>query len=145
MNNQGFIYAPNSSFAEVFACTTHSPADSVTYSFGRNETITPQTTLNTTNSKFFTSKTFSNAQIHWRSGTLGSNQLVEVYLRNTTTSTDQLITNSLDLSAAVSSAATLNISGLNISVNNTDNYVIKIVCPIWTTNPINSAYKVILF
>jgi hypothetical protein len=66
--------------------------------------------------------------------TNGSNETVNVYLRNLTTATDYLIgTFTSDFGA--NQSKTFLYTGLNINVNSTDNWSFKILTPTWTTNP----------
>jgi hypothetical protein len=66
--------------------------------------------------------------------TNGSNETVNVYLKNITTGTDYLIgTFTSDFGA--NQSKTFIYTGLNINVNSTDNWSFKILTPTWTTNP----------
>lgn len=61
-------------------------------------------------------------------------ELVTMYLRNLTTSTDYTI-GTFNLSIGASSLASFIFTGLSISVNTSDSYTVKFLTPTWSTNP----------
>jgi hypothetical protein len=71
----------------------------------------------------------------------GSNEDVTLYIRNITTATDYLVgTFKEDYSA--NAAKTFKFTGLNIAVNGTDFWTVKILTPTWVTNPTSVRYGI---
>lgn len=64
----------------------------------------------------------------------GSNETVNVYLRNLTTATDYSLGTFIS-DFGSNQSKTFLFTGLNISVNSTDNWNFKILTPTWVTNP----------
>lgn len=64
----------------------------------------------------------------------GSNETVNVYLRNLTTATDYSLGTFIS-DFGSNQSKTFLFTGLNISVNSTDNWSFKILTPTWVTNP----------
>ena len=71
----------------------------------------------------------------------GSNEDVTIYVRNITTATDYLV-GTFKEDYTLNTSKTFKFSGLNIAVNDTDFWTIKILTPTWVTNPTNVRYGI---
>lgn len=133
---------------KVVGHTTTSPADLTTYCYGATQGNTMQATVNGGGAifKFVRSKTITQIVMDLRIGTVGSNEVVNIYLRNCNDSTEQLI-GTIDYSLVdfVGASAQTKIFSVNIPVLNTKSYTIKEVIPNMITNPINVAKTFHLF
>jgi hypothetical protein len=111
-------------------------ADSTNYHMG----IAVAATLNTTSSirRFKFTNAGSVKEVSWNlfQSVNGSNETVTLYLRNESTSTDNLIGTFTSDFGANSVLSTL-FTGLSITVNTTNDYVFKIATPAFGTNPTN--------
>jgi hypothetical protein len=111
-------------------------ADSTNYHMG----IAVAATLNTTSSirRFKFTNAGSVKEVSWNlfQSVNGSNETVTLYLRNESTSTDNLIGTFTSDFGANSVLSTL-FTGLSITVNTTNDYVFKITTPAFGTNPTN--------
>jgi hypothetical protein len=110
-----------------------SPLDSTSYHFGI-QPWTPNTTAAFRGFKFTDAGTVEKFAMSLSQTINGSNQTVNIYLRNVTTSTDYSIGTFTSDFGANSTLKTL-LSGLSIAVNTTDDWTVKILTPAWTTNP----------
>jgi hypothetical protein len=109
------------------------PADATAYySSGNIQSASGTATLR--QFKFLFVKTLKSATFTFGQTGNGTGETVTLYLRNITTATDFLIgTFTSDFGA--SSVQTFNYTGLNISVNTTDQWTVKYLAPTWVTNP----------
>jgi hypothetical protein len=71
----------------------------------------------------------------------GSSEDVTLYIRNITTATDYLV-GTFKENYTSNSAKTFKFTGLNIAVNGTDFWTVKIVTPTWVTNPTAVRYGI---
>lgn len=71
----------------------------------------------------------------------GSNEDVTIYVRNITTATDYLV-GTFKEDYTLNTCKIYKFSGLNIAVNDTDFWTIKILTPTWVTNPTNVRYGI---
>ena len=110
-----------------------SPLDSTSYHFGI-QPWTPNTTAAFRAFKFTDAGTIEKFSFALSQTINGSNQTVTIYLRNVTTSTDNLIGTFTSDFGASTTLKTL-ITSLSISVNTTDDWTLKILTPAWGTNP----------
>jgi hypothetical protein len=110
-----------------------SPLDSTSYHFGI-QPWTPNTTAAFRAFKFTDAGTVEKFSFALSQTLNGSNQTVTIYLRNVTTSTDNLIGTFTSDFGANTTLKTL-ITALSISVNTTDDWTLKILTPAWGTNP----------
>ena len=110
-----------------------SPLDSTSYHFGI-QPWTPNTTPAFRAFKFTDAGTIEKFSFALSQNINGSNQTVTIYLRNVTTSTDNLIGTFTSDFGANTTLKTL-ITALSISVNTTDDWTLKILTPAWGTNP----------
>lgn len=110
-----------------------SPADSTSYHFG---IIGDAMGITTTRREFKFTKAGNVTEFSFNllQTNNGSGETVNIYLRNTSTATDTSIGTFTSDFGASGSLKTL-FSGLSIAVNTTDNYVIKITTPAWSSNP----------
>lgn len=63
-----------------------------------------------------------------------TSELVTIYLRNLTTSTDYAI-GTFALNIGANGLSSFVFTGLSIDVNNSDDYIVKFLTPTWVTNP----------
>jgi len=85
-----------------------------------------------------TIKEFILTSLHAVGGSAGN---VTIYIRNITTATDYLVgTYSENFTANASN--TFKFTGLNIAVNGTDFWTVKILTPTWATNPTSVRYGI---
>jgi hypothetical protein len=123
------------------------PADSVTYYIGQGG-YAPSTTVNTRNVSIPFTSTLTNVTINSGAANAASteNSTVSFRLNNTTETTLSSVVK-FSGGNAQSNGATLtyNISGLSISVNAGDFFEIKVVSPIWVTNPTSASLTMMLF
>jgi len=85
-----------------------------------------------------TIKEFILTSLHAVGGSAGN---VTIYIRNITTATDYLVgTYSENFTA--NTAKTFKFTGLNIAVNDTDFWTVKILTPTWVTNPTSVRYGI---
>ena len=71
----------------------------------------------------------------------GSSEDVTLYIRNVTTATDYLVGNFKE-DYTLSTSKTFKFTGLNIAVNGTDYWTIKVLTPTWVTNPTSVRYGI---
>lgn len=71
----------------------------------------------------------------------GSTGNITIYMRNITTATDYLVGTFSEFFTA-NTAKTFKFTGLNIAVNDTDFWTIKLVTPTWSTNPTSVRYGI---
>jgi len=71
----------------------------------------------------------------------GSSEDVTLYIRNITTATDYLV-GTFKENYTSNSAKTFKFTGLNIAVNDTDFWTVKILTPTWVTNPTAVRYGI---
>lgn len=117
----------------VMGTTIVSPLDSTSYHFGI-QPWTPNTTAAFRAFKFTDAGTIEKFSFALSQTINGSNQTVTIYLRNVTTSTDNLIGTFTSDFGANTTLKTL-ITSLSIAVNTTDDWTLKILTPAWGTNP----------
>jgi hypothetical protein len=125
----------NTYSVNVLSSTLVTVADSTSYHFGINIDIPATTTLRR-EFKFPQAGTMTAFSFNLLQSTNGSNQTCTLYLRNTTSGTDYTIgtfTSDFGLNGALKTV----FSGLSIAVNTTDDWVVKILTPAFTTNPAN--------
>jgi hypothetical protein len=118
-------------FVQSYALT--SPADSTSYHFGIIGDVMGTTTTRR-EFKFTKAGNVTEFSFNLLQTNNGSSETVNIYLRNTSTATDTSIGTFTSDFGASGSLKTL-FSGLSIAVNTTDNYVIKITTPAWSSNP----------
>lgn len=116
-----------------------SPSDSTSYGFCQAFVSSPTTNITSTVTRplsFISAGTLKAFNYLQYQSNNGSSETVSIYLRNVTTATNNLIGN-FTSDAGVSQFKDYWFTGLNISVNTTDSYMIVIVTPTWATNPTN--------
>lgn len=113
--------------------STTNPADATIYYLSFNfESLAVTDTVR--QFSFDRTETLKEIALTVLQATNGSNETVNVYLRNLTTATDySLGTFTSDFGA--NQCKTFLFTGLNISVNSTNNWTFKILTPTWVTNP----------
>jgi hypothetical protein len=126
----------------LYGNTLASPADSTSYFFGSQFPLAISTTQNTNKFGVAFDCTLREVEIYVSQGaTNGSNEGVTMYIRENNT-TDNLITNTIDHSFGSNSSARFTITGLSISLLAASYYEIKILTPVWATNPASIRYHV---
>jgi len=110
-------------------------SDSVSYHMG-NIATTPGSVDARRAWKFTSAGTVTAASFTLEQTTNGSNDTVNIYLRNVTTATDTSI-GTFTSNFGTSTTLKQLFSGLSIAVNTTDDYTIKISTPAFATNPAN--------
>lgn len=111
-------------------------ADSTTYYSGLNNLVAASTTSGNRNFKFLKVGSVKKFSIDFHTGTAATNENVTVYLRNISQSTETLLdTITLDGTAGVFNGFISD--DLDILINTSDNYSIKIVTPAFSTNPVD--------
>lgn len=135
-NYTSIIYNQSNYTLQVFASAS-SPADSQTYYFDS----VPGSWLNTIDGqvKLYIPKSghITKVYLYWVAVTVaGSNEQVSAYVRINEAS-DTLISQISDANAQKLFKNT----ALNIPVNEGDNIQIKVVTPVWVTNPTNVAFS----
>lgn len=116
-----------------FQCLAVNPTDNQNLYLNGNA-IVPATT--DTNRAFTFGKVVTIVEAYWaiQQSANGSNEQVDVYLRNITTNTNSLLGSfTSDWGAATGKGFVF--SGLSILTSATDYYTIYIDCPTWATNP----------
>jgi hypothetical protein len=109
------------------------PADGNTY-YINNIPNTPNQAVTNRLFKFINAGTLTSFTFSILQGVNGTSETVTIYLRNYSTSSEDLLgTFTSDFGTLVSTV--ISFTSLSISVNTTDSYSIKIVCPTWATNP----------
>jgi len=71
----------------------------------------------------------------------GTSENVTIYIRNVTTATDYLV-GTYKEDFTLNSSKTFSFTGLNIAVNSTDFWTVKILTPTWVTNPTAIRYAI---
>ena len=131
------LYAPiaqkDTILVSIMGTIIASPLDSTSYHLGI-QPWTPSTTPAFRAFKFTDAGTIEKFSFALSQTINGSNQTVTIYLRNVTTSTDNLIGTFTSDFGASTTLKTL-FTGLSISVNTTDDWTLKILTPAWGTNP----------
>lgn len=128
---QALGYTPyNTYFA---SSSTTNPADATIYYLSFNfESLAVTDTVR--QFSFDRTETLKEIALTVLQATNGSNETINVYLRNLTTATDySLGTFTSDFGA--NQSKTFLFTGLNISVNSINNWTFKILTPTWVTNP----------
>ncbi len=134
------LWGARSCSNKVLSCAGISFSDSITYYMGEMFTVVPQTSTNVSKFTFANNRIIKEVIITSRCGTAASNESVGIYLREAGT-TDYTITTSNTIDAISKSTV---ISGLNIAVTSGTAYEIKLVMPVFGTNPVSAAYTITL-
>ena len=117
--------------------------DGTSYHFGILQGVTASGTANRRDFKFTQAGTLKIVSLSLDQATNGSNETVNIYLRNVTTATDYSIgTFTSDFGA--NTTLKTRFTGLSIAVNTSDDWVVKILTPTWGTNPSSWTGAVIL-
>jgi hypothetical protein len=125
----------NTQTLTLFSLAIVTPADSVNYFINSFPEI--PTSIDARRAwKFTAAGTITAASFTLQQVGNGTNETVNIYLRNVTTATDTSIGTFTSNFGASTTLKQL-FSGLSISVNTTDDYTIKIATPAWVTNPTN--------
>lgn len=120
-----------------------SPADSTTYYFSFD--IIPTLTASNSTFKLGYNSTLVGAIITASNNTIqGSNESGFIYLRNETSATSSLISNSVKTNATTTQQVTQTVTGLNISVASTDDITIQFDSPAYATNPTAFVFRITL-
>lgn len=120
-------------------------ADATTYYWGEIQNLTLVTTQGLAKFSFNKDLTITKIVITARQTINASSENVAIYLRKDLT-TDYTLTSTLDLSTVgASSSKTFVYSGLAVPVLAASSYELKIVTPIWVTNPTNSIFSIKIY
>lgn len=122
------------------------PADSITYYIGSGYSFAPGTVIDDRRLYVPTTGTITKVYGFIRSTTGGSNQTSNVYIRNESTSTEQTITSTLDVSPTSSPLYTaFSNNGLSLAVTEGNWITVKWTTPVWGTNPLGCTITVIIW
>ncbi len=115
--------------------STTNPADATIYYLGFNfEALAVTDTVR--QFSFDKSETLKEVSLTVLQSTNGSGETVNLYLRNLTTSTDYSL-GTFTSDFGTNQSKSFLFTGLNISVNSTNNWAFKILTPTWVTNPVS--------
>ena len=119
-----------------------SPADSTNYYIPQIY-VAPSNSATGRQFKFAKSGSVKTITLNMNQAANGSSELLTVYLRNNTTSVDNLV-GTFSLDGGVNANTFENFT-TSITVNNTDAYILKIATPAWVTNPTNVYFAACIF
>jgi hypothetical protein len=119
-----------------------SPADSTNYNIPQIYII-PSNAATARQFKFAKSGSVKTVTLNMNQSANGSSELLTVYLRNNTTSVDNLV-GTFSLDGGVNANTFVNFT-TSITVNDTDAYLLKISTPAWVTNPTAVYFAVRIF
>jgi hypothetical protein len=133
-NQTDLQHALNQKYNVYFASSsTTNPADATIYYLSFNfEALALTDTVR--QFSFDRTETLKEISLTVLQSTTGSNETVNVYLRNITTNTDYSL-GTFTSNFGSNRSKTFLFTGLNITVNSTDNWSFKILTPTWVTNP----------
>ncbi len=137
---KNFVASSKCYTLQVVAANLGTVSDNATYYFGALSGLAPQTTAGRAPLPIPLTGTIKRAQVVWRAATAGTAENVSVYIRINNT-TDYLI-QTVGSTAAVKQFTN---ASLDIPVNAGDTIEIKIVCPLWATNPATLALGGVIF
>lgn len=143
-SGEALVGAASNTFTIQCAFTTITTVnDGTSYHFGILQGVSASGTANRRDFKFTQAGTLKIVSLSLDQATNGSNETVNIYLRNVTTATDYSIgTFTSDFGA--NTTLKTRFTGLSIAVNTSDNWVVKILTPPWGTNPSSWTGAVIL-
>ena len=119
-----------------------SPADSTNYNIPQIYII-PSNSATARQFKFAQNGNVKIITLNMNQSANGTSELLTVYLRNHTTSVDNLV-GTFALDGGVNANTFVNFT-TSITVNNTDAYLLKISTPAWVTNPTSVYFAVRIF
>ncbi len=101
----------------------------------------PSTTEAFRQFSFDTSETIKELYLTSFHAAAGTSENVTIYIRNVSTATDYLV-GTYKEDFTLNSSKTFSFTGLNIAVNSTDFWTVKILTPTWVTNPTAIRYAI---